>query len=112
MNFTGLRYLQLCKEEIRIVSEGAAGCVRHGIAMCIPGDSGKGFNVFRYIHVYVYVYIYIWVLIKMKVSGEATIADQPRINRDPNGVNHGRVLSYATLFCAEDRQNMATYYSV
>ena len=59
MNFTGLRYLQLCKEEIRIVSEGAAGCVRHGIAMCIPGDSGKGFNVFRYIHVYVYVYIYI-----------------------------------------------------
>ena len=35
---------------------------------------------------------------------KATIADQPRTNRDPNGVNHGRVLSYATLFCAEDRQ--------
>ena len=35
----------------------------------------------------------IWVLIKIKVSEAATIADQPRINRDPNGVNRGRVLS-------------------
>ena len=49
----------------------------------------------------------IWVLIKIKVSGAATIADQPRINRDTNGVNRGRVLSYATLFCAENRQNIA-----
>ena len=48
-------------------------------------------------------------LIKIKVSGAATITDQPRINRDPNGVNRGRVLSYATLFCAENRQNIATY---
>ena len=30
-----------------------------------------------------------WVLIKIKVSKAATIADQPRINRDPNGVNRG-----------------------
>ena len=35
-----------------------------------------------------------------------------RINRDPNGVNRGRVLSYATLFCAENRQNIATYHSI
>ena len=56
--------------------------------------------------------IYIWVLIKIKVSGAAIIADQPRINRDPNGVNRGRVLSYATLFCAENRQNIATYHSI
>ena len=57
-------------------------------------------------------YIYIWVLIKIKVSEAATIADQPRINRDPNGVNRGRVLSYATLFCAENRRNIATYHSI
>ena len=60
---------------------------------------------------YIRTYI-LWVLIKIKVSGAATIADQPRINRDPNGVNRGRVLSYATLFCAEDRQNIATYYRI
>ena len=47
-----------------------------------------------------------------RLSGSATIADQPRINRDPNGVNRGRVLSYATLFCAENRQNIATYHSI
>ena len=57
-------------------------------------------------------YIPTWVLIKIKVSGAATIAVQPRINRDPNGVNRGRVLSYATLFCAENRQNIATYHSI
>ena len=56
--------------------------------------------------------LYIWVLIKIKVSEAATIADQPRINRDPNGVNRGRVLSYATLFCAENRRNIATYHSI
>ena len=50
----------------------------------------------------------ICVLIKLNASGAATIADQPRINRDPHGVNRGRVLSYATLFCAENRQNIAT----
>ena len=50
------------------------------------------------------------MLIKIKVSRAATIADQPRINCDPNGVNRGRVLSYATLFCAENRQNIATYH--
>ena len=54
----------------------------------------------------------IWVLIKIKVSGAATIVDQPRINHDTNGVNRGRVLSYATLFCAENRQNIATYHSI
>ena len=56
--------------------------------------------------------VVIWVLIKIKVSEAATIADQPRINRDPNGVNRGRVLSYATLFCAENRRNIATYHSI
>ena len=50
--------------------------------------------------------LYIWVLIKIKVSEAATIADQPRINRDPNSVNRGRVLSYATLFCAKNRRNI------
>ena len=54
----------------------------------------------------------ICVLIKIHVSGAATIADQPRINRDPHGVNRGRVLSYATLFCAENHQNIATYHSI
>lgn len=54
----------------------------------------------------------IWVLIKIKVSEAATIADQPRINRDPNGVNRGRVLSYATLFYAKNRRNIATYHSI
>jgi hypothetical protein len=52
------------------------------------------------------------MLIKIKVSGAATTADQPRIKRDPNGVNRGRVLSYATLFCAENRQNIATYHRI
>ena len=42
----------------------------------------------------------------------ATIADQPRINRDPNGVNRGRVLSYPTVFCEGNRlNNIATYHS-
>ena len=51
--------------------------------------------------------VVIWVLIKIKVAEAATIADQPRINRDPNGVNRGRLLSYATLlFCAKNRRNM------
>ena len=50
------------------------------------------------------------MLIKIKVCEAATIADQPRINRDPNGVNRGRVLSYATLFYAKNRRNIATYY--
>ena len=40
---------------------------------------------------------------KINVSGAATIADQPQINRDTNGVNRGRVLSYATICCAENR---------
>ena len=39
-------------------------------------------------------------------------ADQPQINRDPNRVNRGRVRSYATLFCAENRQNIATYLEI
>ena len=54
----------------------------------------------------------IWVLINIMVSEAATIADQPRINRDPNGVNRGRVLSYATLFYAKNRRNIATYHSI
>ena len=49
---------------------------------------------------------------KGKVSEAASIADQPRINRDPNGINRGRVLSYPTLFCAKNRQNMATYSNI
>ena len=56
--------------------------------------------------------MYIWVLIKIKVSEAATIADQPRINRDPNGVNRGRVLFYATLFYTKNRRNIATYHSI
>ena len=52
------------------------------------------------------------MLIKIKVSEAATIADEPRINRDPNGVNRERVLSYATLFCAKNRRNIATYHSI
>ena len=40
---------------------------------------------------------------QINVSGAATIADQPQINRDTNGVNRGRVLSYATICCAENR---------
>ena len=35
---------------------------------------------------------HIWVLIKIKVPGKGTIADQPRINRDPKGDNRGGVL--------------------
>ena len=58
---------------------------------------------------YVNVCTYIWVLIKIRVSGAATIADQPRINRGPSGVNRGRVLSYATLLCAKDCQNMSKH---
>ena len=49
----------------------------------------------------------IWVLIKIELSRAASMADQPRINRDPNGVNRGRVLSYLTLFCTENRRSMA-----
>ena len=44
-----------------------------------------------------------------RLSGSATIADQPRINRDPNGVNRGRILSYATLFCAENYIYLETW---
>ena len=54
----------------------------------------------------------IWVLIKIKVSEAATIADQPQINRNPNGVNRGRVLSYATRLYAKNRRNIATYHSI
>ena len=51
------------------------------------------------------IFEYIWVLIKIKVSGAATIADQPRINRDPNGVN-------PTPFWAENRRHIATSHSI
>ena len=54
----------------------------------------------------------ICVLIKINVSGAATNADQPQINRDPNSVNRGRVLSYLTLFCTKNRQNVAIYHLV
>ena len=47
------------------------------------------------------------MLIKIKLSRAASMADQPRINRDPNAVNRGRVLSYLTQFCTENRQSMA-----
>ena len=63
-------------------------------------------------YIIVYHIIFIWVLIKIKVSGAATIADQPRINCDPSGVAGGfcRMRHIATLFCAENRQNIATQY--
>ena len=42
--------------------------------------------------------------------------EKPRINRDPNGgpngVNRGRVLLYATLLCAANRQNVTTIYYI
>ena len=55
-----------------------------------------------------HVYMNIWMLIKIKVSGAATIADQSRINRHPNGVNLGRVLPHSTSFCANNCRNIAT----
>jgi hypothetical protein len=39
-------------------------------------------------------YIYIWVLIKIQLPGKGTIADQPRINRDPKGDNRGGILFF------------------
>ena len=57
---------------------------------------------------------YIWVLIKNKdiwgSYNRRSTADQSRSQRCQSR-NRGRVLSYATLFCTEDRQNRATYYS-
>jgi hypothetical protein len=46
------------------------------------------------------------------VSGAASIADQPRINRDPDCVNHRMLLLYLTLFTAENRQNNKHGYIV
>ena len=81
-------------------------------AVCIYIYKNKHIYVYILYNIYNIIYIYIWVLIKIKVSRAATIADQPRINRDHNGVNRGRVLSYPTRFCAENRQNIATYHSI
>ena len=49
---------------------------------------------------------------KLKVSGTATIADQPRINHDFNDVNRGKALSYPTPSCRENRQHIATYHNI
>ena len=46
------------------------------------------------------------------MSGAASIADQPRINRDPDCVNHRMLLLYLTLFTAENRQNNKHGYIV
>ena len=62
-------------------------------------------------YVCTYIYIYTGVDQTKRYLGQLQ-SDQPQINRDPNGANRGRILSYATLFCAEDRQNIATYCSI
>jgi hypothetical protein len=48
------------------------------------------------------------VLIKIKRYLKQLQSPINRVNRDPNGVNRGKVLSYPTLFCAENRRNIAT----
>ena len=57
--------------------------------------------------------ILIWVLIKIKISEAATItiADQPRINRDPNGVNRGRVEGWSFKGWINPRMDRSASFS-
>ena len=53
--------------------------------------------IHTYIHTYVRTYLHTlhtWVSIKIQVPGKGTIADQPRINRDPKGDNRGGILFF------------------
>ena len=51
--------------------------------------------------------IYIWVLIKIKVSGAAIIADQPRINRESTAIP---TVSIAGGFCRRSKHCYMSQY--